>query len=149
MLAAGRIPKPAFNAFALLHQLGEERFTGDSPGSLVTRRANGDVVVALWNYTEVGSPGAVRKVRLEIRNAHARKAALQVLDRTRGNALAAYSGMGSPRYPTQAQLLVLRAAAALPAPRVTALDAGSLSVEVPPDGLILITIPAHPGHTQR
>jgi xylan 1,4-beta-xylosidase len=149
LLAVGSIPKPAFNAFALLHQLGEERFTNDVPGSLLTRRANGDVVVALWNYTEVGAPGAARKVRLEVKNARVRSAAVQVLDRTHGNAFAAYAGMGSPRYPTPAQLLELRAAAALPAPTAMRLAAGSLDLEVPPDGLILVTFATHATRVQK
>jgi len=40
--------------------------------------------------------------------------------------------MGSPRYPTQRQLAELRAAAALPAPVVRPLEAGALSLEIPP-----------------
>jgi xylan 1,4-beta-xylosidase len=143
LFAAGHIPKPAFNAFALLHQLGEERFTNDVPGSLVTRRANGDVVLALWNYAAPGTAGATRTVRLEVRNAQVRSARLQVLDRTHGNALAAYSRMGSPQYPTQAQLLQLRAEAALPPSSTKAFEAGLLTLQVPPDGLILVTIPTH------
>jgi xylan 1,4-beta-xylosidase len=149
LLAAGHIPKPAFNAFALLHKLGEERYTNDLPGSLVSRRANGDVVVALWNYTDVGSVGVVRTVRLEVKNSHARKASLQVLDRTHGNSLTDYARMGSPRYPTQAQLLEMRAAAALPVPRVMALDGGALSLEIAPDGLVLVTISARPESARR
>ena len=149
LLAVGNIPKPAFNAFALLHQLGEERFTNDAPGSLVTRRANGDVVVALWNYTEVGAPGTVRKVKLAVKDAPTHSAAVQVLDRTRGNASAAYAGMGSPPYPTQGQLRELRAAAALPAPLAMKLEAGSLELEVPADGLILVTIKAHARRVPR
>ncbi len=143
LLAAGHIPKPAFNAFALLHQLGDQRFTDDVPGSLVTRRANGDVVLALWNYATPGTAGATRTVKLEVRNAQVRSARLQVLDRTHGNALAAYSSMGSPQYPTQAQLLQLRAEAALPPPTTKAFEAGLLTLQVPPDGLVLVTIRTH------
>jgi xylan 1,4-beta-xylosidase len=142
LLAAGRVAKPAFNAFALLHQLGDERLADGLPGSLVTRKANGDVVVALWNYTDLESAGVTRTVRLELRNSRVRKASLQVLDRTHGNALAAYARMGSPLYPTQAQLQALRTAAALPAPREMALTTGALRLEIAPDALALITIAA-------
>jgi len=38
----------------------------------------------------------------------------------------------------------LRAAAALPAPVSRPLDAGTLSLEIPPDGLVLVTIAAAP-----
>ncbi len=149
LLAVGQIAKPAFNAFALLHQLGDERLAGDLPGSLATRRPNGDVVVALWNYADPGTPGAVRSVRLEVRNGHARKATVQVLDRTHGNVLAAYVRMGSPQYPSQEQLRELRTAATLPAPTEMALEAGTLRLEIAPDGLTLVTIPAHPARTHR
>src|SRR5205807_9912667 len=54
LLAAGGIPKPAFNAFALLHQLGEQRLASAAEGALLTRRADGALVVALWNYADVG-----------------------------------------------------------------------------------------------
>jgi xylan 1,4-beta-xylosidase len=57
--------------------------------------------------------------------------------------------MGSPRYPTQRQLTELRAAAALPAPVTRTLDGGTLTVEIPSDGLMLITIPAHPTGARR
>jgi hypothetical protein len=50
--------------------------------------------------------------------------------------------MGSPRYPTQRQLTELRAAAALPVPVVRPLEAGTLILEIPPDGLVLVTIGA-------
>ncbi len=142
LLAAGHIRKPAFNAFALLHQLGMERLEIDAEGTLATRREKGELVVALWNYTDVGSPGSARRVTLQVRNAHPPNATLQVLDRTHGNALAAYTRMGSPRYPTRAQLRDLRAAAILPAPSVVELKGGSLSLEIAPDGLVLVTLPA-------
>jgi xylan 1,4-beta-xylosidase len=143
LLAAGNIPKPAFNAFALLHQLGEERFTNDPPGSLVTRRSNGDVVIAIWNCTEIGAAGVSRKIRLQLRNVRAHSATLQVVDRTHANVLVPYTQMGSPPYPTRAQLAQLREAAALPAPTTMPLEAGSVDLEVGPDGLVLVTIAVH------
>ncbi len=144
LLAVGHIPKPAFNAFALLHQLGGERFAMDVKGTLATRRENGDLVIALWNYADVGALGESRKIRLEIRNAHAHSASIQVLDRTHGNVLAAYARMGAPQYPTQNQLRDLRAAAKLPAPRVLALNGETMNVEISPDGLVLVTLATAP-----
>src|SRR3989449_13982 len=49
LLAAGNIPKTSFNAFALLHQLGSTRLDVSSDSALVTRRADGSLVVAVWN----------------------------------------------------------------------------------------------------
>lgn len=146
LFAAGHIPKPAYNAFALLHQLGSERFESDSQGTLATRRSNGDLVIALWNYTDVGSGGAAREVKLQFKHAHPRTAMVQIVDRTHGNALVPYAGMGFPQYPTQAQLRELRAAAALGTPKAITLQRGTLKLEIAPDGLVIVTLPAASAH---
>ena len=142
LLAVGGIPKPAFNAFALLHQLGGERFPADAEGALLTRRGDGALVLAIWNYTEIGATRKARRVVLTVKNSAARTASVQSLDAEHGNVHPAYERMGSPRYPTQRQLTELRTAAALPVPVVRALEAGTLTLEIPPDGLVLVTIAA-------
>ncbi len=142
LLAVGGIPKPAFNAFALLHQLGEQRLANDSTNTLVTRRADGALVIALWNYEDVGATAPARRVALQVSNLNANTASIQQVDAEHGDALVEYEKLGSPRYPTAAQLTQLRAAAALTPPVVRRLDAGSLQLEIPPDGLMLVTIAA-------
>src|SRR6184192_1455274 len=140
LLAAGGIPKPVFNAFALLHQLGEQRLASAAEGALLTRRADGALVVALWNYADIGATSPIRKVTLTVKNFDARTASVQSLDEEHGNVHKAYEKMGSPRYPTQDQIAELRAAAALPAPESHALRNGTLDVAIPSQGLILVTI---------
>lgn len=142
LLAVGGIPKPAFNAFALLHRLGERRFASDAQGTLLTRRANGTLVLAFWNYVDPGSTGPARRIVVQLRNTHARNASVQSLDAEHGNVRAAYERMGSPRYPTREQLAQLRTAAALPPPLSRSLD-GGLTLEIPPYGLVLVTIAAN------
>ena len=143
LLASGGIPKPAFNAFALLHQLGEARFGDETPQSLLTRRADGALVLALWNYAEVGATAPTRRVQLRISHSEAHSASVQLLDATHGNVQPEYERMGAPRYPTQRQLAALRAAATLPPPSVRPLEDGNtLSVEIPSDGLLLVTLAA-------
>ena len=78
---------------------------------------------------------------LRFSHTDAQRASVQLLDPEHGNARVAYEKMGAPRYPTQRQLTELRAAAALPAPTTRPLDGGTLTVEIPSDGLMLITIP--------
>jgi xylan 1,4-beta-xylosidase len=148
LIAVGGIPKPSFNAFALLHQLGDQRLS-DVEGTLVTRRGDGTLVLALWNYADVGTTVAPRRVLLKLSHTNAPRASVQLLDAEHGNARVAYQKMGSPRYPTQRQLTDLRAAAALPAPVTRTLDAGTLTVDIPSDGLMLITIPAQPTGARR
>ena len=48
--------------------------------------------------------------------------------------------MGSPRYPTVAQLKTLRAAAELAAPEDVALKDGALSIPLPSHGLAVIEL---------
>jgi len=140
--AAGGIPKPAFNAFALMHQLGEERLPLAAEGTLLTRRRNGALVLALWNYAEPGATVAARRVVLEFRHVAAQRVDLQSMDDTHANVMTAYQSMGSPQYPTQAQIAELRRAGAL-APAVhRALKGGTLTLEIPSDGLTIVTVPA-------
>jgi xylan 1,4-beta-xylosidase len=62
------------------------------------------------------------------------------MDDTHGNVLPAYEQMGSPRYPTQAELASLRKAAAL-APAVREpLVAGTVELEIASDGLTVVTV---------
>jgi xylan 1,4-beta-xylosidase len=149
LLAAGGIPKPVFNAFALLHQLGEQRFAADTEGALLTRRADGVLVIALWNYRDVGSRvSAVRSVVLTLKNSAARSASVQSIDDERGNVHVAYDRMGAPRYPTRRALAELRRAAAPPPPVTRALAEGRLDLEIPPDGLTIVTIPGRQAGAQ-
>ncbi|HYL70360.1 MAG TPA: glycosyl hydrolase family 39 [Candidatus Dormibacteraeota bacterium] len=142
LIAAGGIPKPAFNAFALLHKLGTRRFVADAEGTLATRRDDGALVVALWNYADVGAVVPPRRVSLHFEHVDASSASVEMLDPTHGNAQAAYQRLGAPRNPTAAQLAELRAAA-VPAPAVMQpLTAGALDLEIPSDGLVLVTVAA-------
>ena len=145
LLAVGGIPKPAFNAFALLHGLGGQRFETDTPAALMTRRDDGTLVLAFWNYVDVDAPvpTSVRRIVLKLSHMNARTASVRSLDSQHGDVHAEYQKMGLPRYPTQQQLTALRAAAALPAAVSRAFDANTLSLEIPPAGLVLVTIAAH------
>lgn len=140
LLSAGSIPKPAFNAFALLHQLGERRIASDADGVLVTRRGDGALVIAVWNYAEPGTAPPARQVALSVRNLKASTATVQAIDAEHGNFRDTYLRLGSPQYPTQGQLAELRAAGALPEATVQPLDAGRLALTIPADGLVLVTI---------
>jgi xylan 1,4-beta-xylosidase len=140
LLSAGGIPKPAYNAFALLHQLGDSRFESSAQGALLTRTAKGALVVALWNYAPPDAAGSPRKVTLRLKGRAARTASVARVDADHGDVHAAYRTMGSPRYPTQRQLEELKRAAALPAPTVYPLRGGKLTLDIPPHGLALVTI---------
>jgi xylan 1,4-beta-xylosidase len=143
LLAEDGIPKPAFNAFLLLHRLGDERLAASSEDVLVTRRKDGSLAIAVWNMADPGTPGSAKDIELKFE--HARVSSVQVtrLDPDSGDVHKAYEGMGSPRYPTREQIEKLRAAAKLLPSEMHEVRNASLVLRVPSQGLMLIeTIPA-------
>ena len=140
LIAAGGIPKPAFNAFRLLHQLGEERIALDSNSALVTRKKDGSLVLAVWNYAPPEKEGAAKTVTLKFKGAAPAQAMVSVVDPQHGDVRAAYQAMGSPQYPTQAQIKDLRKASELAAPETHALTNGQLTLTLPSYALALVTL---------
>jgi xylan 1,4-beta-xylosidase len=138
LIAAGGIPKPAFNAFLLLHRLGEKRLKVDSDSALVTRRADGTLVAAAWNLGDPGEKGTAREEKFEFRHAPVSKVEVTRLDPEHGDVLRAYEAMGSPRYPTQKQIEKLRAAARLSAPETYEVKNGTVALTIPAHGLVLV-----------
>ena len=139
LIAENNLPKPAFNAFKRLHKLGDRRIPVNSSDVLATRRADGTVVVAAWNMVLPGQTGQASEMTLQLQGAGPGwHAFIYRVDATHGSLLAAYRVMGSPRYPTPAQIKALRHAAKLKPPRVVALTGGTLPLTLPPDGLAVV-----------
>ena len=138
LLAVGGIPKPSFNAFLLLHRLGEERLAESAEDFLVTRRKDGALAIAVWNMAEPGTRGPEKEI--ELRLEHARVSSVQVthLDPDHGDVHKAYEAMGSPRYPTTEQVTKLRGAAKLSPPEVRPVKNGSVTLRIPAPGLVLL-----------
>jgi xylan 1,4-beta-xylosidase len=138
LIAEDGIPKPAFNAFLLLHRLGDQRIAVSSDDALITRRKDGTLAIAVWNMADPGTRGPEKEV--ELRFAHARFSNVQVthLDSDHGDVHKAYEAMGSPRYPTEQQIETLRAAAKLSAPETLDIKGASVTLRIPSQGLILI-----------
>jgi xylan 1,4-beta-xylosidase len=139
LIAAGGIPKPAFNAFKMLHKLGEERLDLDSDHVLVTRRTDGSLVIALWNYLSPGQNGLPTTIVLGLPH-EARAARVTRLDADHGDARSAYARMGSPQYPTHSQLDALITASALTAPEDLAIVNDTVSVTLPANGLATVEV---------
>src|SRR5260370_9052942 len=59
LVAEDGIPKPALNPFVMLHQLGNRRIKVDSDSALATRRSDGAIAIALWNYAPPAGTGAI------------------------------------------------------------------------------------------
>jgi xylan 1,4-beta-xylosidase len=141
LLAEGGIPKPAYNAFQLLHKLGNQRVRIQSQSALVTKREDGSFAIALWNLAPVGSTGEPKRflVRLPA-GLRDRQVLASRVDEKNGNVLPAYKSMGSPQYPTESQLRKLTRAAQLPPAERLAVKDGAVALEVSSPGLVLLEI---------
>lgn len=141
LIAAGGLPKPSYNAFKLLHQLGDKRIPVASDSALATRRADSTLAIALWNLFLPDEAGTFKEVTLKLRGiASQRRAVIYRLDGQHGSLLRAYEAMGRPVYPTRQQIQELRRAAELPAPETRSLTKDQITVTLPPHGLALIEI---------
>jgi xylan 1,4-beta-xylosidase len=140
LLAAGNIPKPAFGAFQLLHKLGDQRIALDSDSALLTRRKDGTLVLAVWNYAPPGPGGSSKTVTLQFKNLKMKHAAISRVDRDHGDVRPAYEKMGSPRYPAQAQIQQLRKVAELSTPETREIKEGKLTLTLPAQGLAVIEV---------
>ncbi|HEY1889695.1 MAG TPA: hypothetical protein VGG63_04775 [Steroidobacteraceae bacterium] len=143
LIATGGIPKASFNDFRLLHRLGEQRLAASSDSALVTRRRDGMLAIAVWNYAPPGPGGTTRTYQLALRNASgAHRAYIWLVDRDHGSALTAWRAMGEPRFPTFDQHRVLLRAAELPGPSIEMLTSANprLTLQLRPHALALVEL---------
>ncbi|MGA8185527.1 MAG: glycosyl hydrolase family 39 [Terriglobia bacterium] len=143
LVATGHIPKPAYNDFVLLHHLGRERLDQESGPVIVTRRADGTLAIALWNYAPPGNGGTVRTYKLSFTGLPGtHRAIIWTVDKNHGSPLATWEAMGQPNFPSRAQQQILRQAAQLPPPTIEAVpvDNPSLTLTLEPHALSLIEI---------
>ncbi|WP_348267781.1 glycosyl hydrolase family 39 [Edaphobacter paludis] len=152
LLAEDDIPKPALNAFAMLHHLGDRRIKLDSDSALATRSADGSIAVALWNYAAPYGTGAAytpppataapsKTFILKLEGA-ASTAPIEIwrLDADHGNVLKTYDAMGRPAFPSRDQIAKLREAGKPSPPEASSLKNGSLTIAIPPQGLVLVKL---------
>ena len=151
LIAEDRIDKPAFNAFAMLHKLGDVRLPLKSDSALATRRADGTLVLALWNYAPPvgdgatytpGEPkGAVKHFDVDVSHlAKSTTATVWRLDEHHGNAVGLFDKMGRPAFPSREEIEQLRAAGNMAAPQQLAMHDGRLSLDIPPQGLAVVEL---------
>ena len=141
LLAEGGIPKPVFNAFALLHRLGDQRIDVPSDSMLVTKRADGSLAIAVWNLSLPDDPGHARDVIIELNGLKGNHSArISEIDPEHGSPLPAYHAMGEPASPTAEQYAELKRAAELPKPRDVKIINGTIALTLPAKSLFLIEI---------
>jgi len=151
LIAERGIPKPAFNAFVLLHKLGDRRLELDSDDVLATKTKSGGLAIAVWNYAPPAGTGASytqetydgvpeKTFEVVVKGRGATSATVWRVDVNHGNVVKAYDDMGRPATPTQAQIVALKKAGALAPPERLAVRGGKLTVHVPAQGLALVEI---------
>ncbi len=144
LMAAGDIPKAAYNDFKLLHELGAQRIRVDSDSALATRRLDGSLAIAVWNYAPPGRGGIKKQVTLSLKGITSdAEASIQIVDRQHGSALAAWEAMGKPDFPGREQQEALRKAADLGPPEIRPLaraNPSMLTLTLAPQSLALIEI---------
>lgn len=152
LVAEDGIRKPALNAFAMLHQLGESRLKLDSDSALATRRRDGSLAIALWNYAPPFGTGAkytptpaatgpAKHFDVRVEGVKA-DASVQIwrLDADHGNVVKVFDAMGRPADPSRDQIHELQEAGKASPPEHGILKKGTLSINVPSQGLVLITV---------
>jgi xylan 1,4-beta-xylosidase len=141
LLAEDDLPKPSFNAFKLLHHLGDARVPADAKDVLVTRRRDGSLAIAVWNLSLPEEKGAEKDITLQLQGlTGTHSATLDLVDADHGSLRKAYAAMGSPTDPTQAQIRLLKKAAELPPAVSLAIHEGRIDLKLAPKALALIEI---------
>lgn len=152
MRAEGGINKPSFYGFGMLHKLGDRRLANASADVVVTKAADGAVVVAAWNLVNPGgttgsgdgasrAEGEMKVMRIEFRHVAAdARVTVEVLDREHGDVLPIYKAMGSPGSPTLAQVEEMNRRSALGAPEERRLRGGVLELRLEPNALALVRV---------
>ena len=139
LMAEDSIPKPAFDVFKILHNLGDQRLSLDSDSALVTRDKNGSLVIALWNYDLPDHAGQGKTIHLRLKNSKARHASIWRVDAEHGDVHGVYKKLHEPSYPTQDEIRELRAAAEIK-PETRDLKNGELALPIPAHGLAVIEL---------
>jgi xylan 1,4-beta-xylosidase len=139
--AKGGINKPSFYGFALLHKLGDERIASPSKNVIVTKTGSGGLAIAAWSLADPGQQGSTRTMELVFHGvALDARATLEFVDQSHGNVLPHYEAMGKPLDPTEKQVDELNRETALGAPEVRQLRNGSMTIEMTPNALVLVSV---------
>ena len=88
-----------------------------------------------------GSTGAPQTVKLDFKGVKPGSGVrISRVDAQHGNTLGLYEKMGKPRYPTKEQIRELREQSRLPDPEYVELKDGSLTLQLPVNGLAVLQV---------
>ena len=169
-LSTNGVNLPVLNVFRMFAKLGPERIMASSDaqialdqivangvrgetdvGALATRGPDGQVAVLLWNYHDDDLPGPDAAVQLTIKHRKptlARNATIWRVDRSNGNAFAAWQAMGAPQSPNGEQYQQLEKASELVPQTLQSRAARGSSLKfditVPRQGVALVVLEPRP-----
>ncbi|HYY31575.1 MAG TPA: hypothetical protein VE860_26770 [Chthoniobacterales bacterium] len=141
LIATGRIPKASFNAFKILHFLGDEQLALESATALLTRHSrDGRLVLAVWNYVLPGNLRSPRSLNIHFTrfprdSQHAR---IHLVDDDHGSPFKTWKAIGSPDFPGREQQVALRMAAELPPPTIVEISKANLGLTLQSNALAVI-----------
>ena len=147
LLTIHGVPKPAYRAFELLHDLGEEQYAvvGDheTVDAWAVRRGR-SLTVLLANHAMPRQSIARETVRVELRGGREPgRAVSRRIDDENANPVEAWQGMGAPEYPSRRQVEELLEASGIRTETV-AIERGEgrigLTTDLPPHAVAAITI---------
>jgi xylan 1,4-beta-xylosidase len=153
------VPRASLHAFTLLHRLGQRRAWSSAGPVLASRREDGSAAILAWNLIprtvrntagdplaafqgEVLTAGSTQRLDIAIANTQASTAQLTVLDPAQASAEAAYASLGHPDYPTREEIAELKRRAALPPAVTIPIRDSSVAIELPPNAIALLEVPA-------
>jgi xylan 1,4-beta-xylosidase len=139
--AKGGINKPSYYAFALLHELGDQRSANPSNNAIVTKRKDNTLVIAAWNLVDPENRGGPKTMKLEFLNVPQNaEVSIQKVDNEHGNVLPKYAAIGNPLDPTEVQVEQLNEGTALGPPERAQLKNGQLELDLERDALVLVQV---------
>jgi xylan 1,4-beta-xylosidase len=147
LIATGSIPKASFNAFRILHFLGDEQIPIENDSALLTRRSRDNaLVLAIWNYVAPDQSGKPKTIDIELGNCTPiDQARLSLVDDDHGSPLKVWEKMGRPPFPSLKQQARLRRAGKLPAPETFPVKDQKFTLQLQPNALAILEL--MPGHS--
>ncbi len=142
------IPKPTYRVFELLHGLGDRRLLVEggagSTAELLATRAKDGLALLAYNHDIPTAEIRAQEVVLALKGVSpGARVTLTRIDAAHANPKQAWLDLGSPEYPTRAELEIIAQAARLESveisPEATA-DGLTLRFDLPPHGVAAVKI---------
>jgi xylan 1,4-beta-xylosidase len=148
LFTAGNVPKPYYNGYVLLSELGGERLPADGPASqdiacMPTRRADGSLAILVFHFKEYQktSPPEMDTVfELAGLPTEGVKISQMRVDENTSNSYTAWVKMGSPEEITDDIAARLTAAAEVRKTPLKANDAGLVELNMPVNSVAVVIV---------